>query len=446
MTSARVQVSTHAREASSPRAAAHLLSIVLVGALGCVDGGVAETSQDEAGDTTGEDEDEGGEVELVAARGIDVTRVTVNQGVEVAIGLGAEWVGAQERNTNLLTGRDALLRVEWSLAEDWQPRDIVARLTLTGSGDEQVLELTRFVDGPPTLSELGGAFDFVLSTDAGQVASDLSYRVELLEPEDDAITLDVGVTTTPSAGPGVIGFEPPLAELKVVFVPMWYADNEPPVIDDVLAERTLGLMYEMLPVQRIFWDVHPPVEIDTATSQAMLDTLSDLKTQETLAANFYYAGLASAGNGPIDGETAFAFQAGPELSSSAWRVGITLDFDFDVNQGRTKSMIRNLLFNMGLSDSPSPCEGLAGTAPGYPYLDSLLPTWGYGVIDAELRAPIEHSDLLSRCAPRWTSDYAWSRAYARIVLLSDWDHDDIPDPTPSGWAPELKLFEPHTGR
>src|SRR5690606_23235237 len=81
--------------------------------------------------------------EPTLARGISINEVEINQGTRVPIGVGADWVDGGDRLGYLIASRDSLLRIHYSVDEDWVPREIEARLTL-GFPDGTSATLSRF--------------------------------------------------------------------------------------------------------------------------------------------------------------------------------------------------------------------------------------------------------------------------------------------------------------
>src|SRR5262245_27556150 len=81
-----------------------------------LDTGVTSNSSCEgAGDGDGDAETGGVPFEPVPARGVTLTRVTANHGINVDIAVGDQWVDGFGRNGRLATGRDTLIRVYYTL-------------------------------------------------------------------------------------------------------------------------------------------------------------------------------------------------------------------------------------------------------------------------------------------------------------------------------------------
>src|SRR5690606_17362702 len=94
-----------------------------------------ETSSGD-GDGDGDGGDGDGETFTpIPARGITITKVTANHGVNVSIASGDQWVDGSGREARLVTGRDTLIRVYHEIDPNWVERDIEARLELTVGGE-----------------------------------------------------------------------------------------------------------------------------------------------------------------------------------------------------------------------------------------------------------------------------------------------------------------------
>ena len=98
----------------------------LLACLACGDDGIDTTlgtgigtSADSAGDGDGDGDGETGEpFEPVPARGITITGVTANHGINVSLAAGDQWVDGTGREGRLVTGRDTLVRVYYTLDDD----------------------------------------------------------------------------------------------------------------------------------------------------------------------------------------------------------------------------------------------------------------------------------------------------------------------------------------
>ncbi len=51
----------------------------------------------------------------------------------------------------------------------------------------------------------------------------------------------------------------------------------------------------------------------------------------------------------------------------------------------------------------APCGGAGGAAPGYPYANGRIGTWGWS--GSQLLSPTQWVGLMSYCNPGWVSDY-----------------------------------------
>ena len=100
----------------------------------------------EGGTSSGDGDGDGEPFTPVPARGITITKVTANHGVNVSIANGDQWVDGTGREARLVTGRDTLIRVYHQLDPNWVERDIEARLEL------MVLRETNSWVSPPTVS------------------------------------------------------------------------------------------------------------------------------------------------------------------------------------------------------------------------------------------------------------------------------------------------------
>jgi len=60
-------------------------------------------------------------IHIVAARGISISHIEANQGVQVDVSRGGKWVEIEARNSILLDRRDTYFRVHYSVDESSRP-------------------------------------------------------------------------------------------------------------------------------------------------------------------------------------------------------------------------------------------------------------------------------------------------------------------------------------
>ncbi|HCZ33995.1 MAG TPA: hypothetical protein DHV93_11405 [Holophagaceae bacterium] len=61
--------------------------------------------------------------------------------------------------------------------------------------------------------------------------------------------------------------------------------------------------------------------------------------------------------------------------------------------------------NMGRHHSP--CGGVEGADPAYPYAGGVIGAWGYDTTTGLLKSPTTYKDIMGYCSPLWVSDYVY---------------------------------------
>jgi hypothetical protein len=149
-----------------------------------------DTSEDETTDTG---EPEPPPFEPILARGITIPEVEVNQGVTIPVVEDGKWVGGAGRNAPIVQNRTTLIRADWELGADWEPREIEARLTVQfKDGTTEVASKVVLVDGPSYPNDLDSTFWWMLPPELTLTGT--KFQIELLET-------DFGQEDTPEPDP-----------------------------------------------------------------------------------------------------------------------------------------------------------------------------------------------------------------------------------------------------
>ncbi|MFZ6180668.1 M66 family metalloprotease [Nannocystis pusilla] len=389
------------------------------------------TTTSTATSTTGDDETPA----LEYARGIRLTRATINQGVQLEIVRDGAEVPSDELGARLLSGRKAVMRADWLLHADFTPREIVGRLTLwTPEGETRVDDFEVMVNGPSNDGDLFTTFSWELP--ASLVGPGLQYRIEALEPDPALASGEISdpPPILPLAGRGTLHVEDAPMELKVELVPLKHVIDGmtcTPTITDADIEAMRVWIEQHNPVQRAVLTVHAPWEYTATIGDEpngfvpILTKLGELRAADAPADNVYYYGLIESCDGyppgllgqaagiPDQPTPGYAYQrlaVGRYQSSGA---GARDTFVHEV--GHTQG-----LYHVRCSG------GEAGADPEYPYANGRIGRWGYGIHDTGMRSPTSFRDYMSYCSQSWVSDFGWEKTFDSIRELTSWDAGGAP--------------------
>ena len=374
-------------------------------------------------------------VPIEYARGIRLTRMTANQGVQVELVHDGVEVSPDERDTRLIAGRRTLLRGFWTLHADFEPRELVGQLTIEypdGSTLEQSF-VTR-VEGEST--DGGASFQWLLEPD--EVVSGMRWRARVLEPDPALTTLEVSdpPPVLPLPDQGTIDvYERPL-ELQVVLVPVRHqfeGCESTPEITEKDVEDLRNELEQMNPVQRAIFTVREPMLYTESIAAGpaftpVLVELSKTRTDDGVADNVYYYGLLDSCDGFPPGllGQAFGIPDGPTPENASQRVSTGRW------NGSGAAAARTFVHEIGHSQGRRHVRcsgGEAGVDVNYPHPNGRINVWGFGIYDFRLRTPTGGRDYMSYCADRWISDYGWELVIPVIETLTSWDYE-LQEPKP----------------
>jgi hypothetical protein len=363
------------------------------------------------------------------ARGIRLTRLTANQGVQVELVSEGLEVPPEEQGTRLIAGRRTLLRGFWSLHADFEPRELVGQLTIDapdGSVIEQ--EFVVMVDGDS--ADGGASFQWLLEPD--DVVSGMQFRARILEPDPSMTTLQVSdpPPVAPLPGQGTLQvYDAPL-ELQIVLVPVLHqfeGCETMPEITEQDVEDLRHALEQTNPVQRAFFSVREPMPYTQSIADGpaftpILVELAKTRTDDDVADNVYYYGLLQSCDGFPSGlgGQAIGIPDAPTRENASQRVSTGRW------NGSGAAAARTFVHEIGHSQGRRHVRcsgGEAGIDVNYPHPNGRIGVWGFGIYDFVLRSPTGGRDYMSYCSDRFISDYGWELVIPVIETLTSWDYE-----------------------
>ncbi|MDC0717171.1 M66 family metalloprotease [Nannocystis bainbridge] len=377
-------------------------------------------------------------VPVPAVGGIELEWVEANQGIGVAIGRDGAGVGGSDRTSYLLQNRLTLIRAFWrKLPEDWVPREIEARLIISGYPEgDKVLSSKALVDGAAFVGNLEKSFYWGLMP--AEVISGLKYRIELWETEKGWAQIDpstpAGSTppNLPVSGNAFIGVEDSYQIMKVTIVPYNYNFGGCVTTPD-LSESTMKkfetFMFMMNPIERLEITLHEPIDWQGELTHfgQLNQFMVDLRQQDGAPPETYYYGYVDVCSGGLGGAGGQAIDIpSGALKNDAWKrtsSGLSLP-------GNTDYAAETFVHEVGHSQGRYhiACSGEAGTDNSYPHQGGDIGEWGFGINNFKLYHPTVHKDYMTYCHPVWASTFGWNKVFPIIQQLSSWDTDAPPAP------------------
>jgi len=412
--------------------------------------GAEESSSSEAvttsGDgTTSETPTTGGPEPFVPGPvhgGLEIDWVEANQGVGVAIGRDGAGVGGAERTSYLLQNRLTLIRAFWKpLPDDWVPRAIEGRLTITYSDGTPELVLKSkpvMVNQESFIGSLDRSFYWGLMKE--QVVPGIKYHIELFELEAGHEDYPAGANPPrmPYTGNTFLGIEASDQVLKITLVPFNYDSGDgcktTPDTSDATMKIFQDQMYMMNPVDKLDFTLHAPVDWNTKLSDfnELNEYMSGMRADEGAEPERYYYGIVDVCEGGLGGAggKAYGIPQGGKVGDAWQRVssGLSIDVDFS-----SETFVHEVGHSQGRFHVY--CNGMEGGPdygyPTYPELDQThgeIHDWGFGIVNFKLYHPTVHKDYMTYCHPVWASTWGWNKVYPIIKTLSTWDDAGAPKP------------------
>jgi hypothetical protein len=408
------------------------LSFALLLASGCGSDKSAASATDSAeagtaGETSDESEDTGAPFEPIPALGIQITEVEANPGVAVPITTGADWVDGNGRAARLPRDRDTLIRVQYTIDDDWVPREIEARLLLEhGDGSTETLTQRKVIEEDSNPNFIDSGFYWGLVAEEEKVKPGLKFQVQLWEVDEGGEELSEGVHTSPASGPAFVGIEDHPMEMNVMFVPISYNGLLPDITEEDKTYMVENGLLQHNPLQKVNYEWHDYVVYDEVLDELgnLLPVMAQLRSAEgNFASNWYYSALVQTGSSGVSGTAGIARLVGTQMGAD--RVNAVVWFN-------TGSSTNTLVHEIGHNQSFShvACEGgdyPPGQEPGTDHPDfplGRIMTYGFGIRDFQMYRPELNFDYMGYCDPSWVSAWTWDKEYYQISTLTAWDYDD----------------------
>ena len=384
------------------------------------------TTAGSAGTAEAGESDSDGEpaFEPVPARGVRLTGVTANHGINVSIANGTAWAGPNEREGRLVSGRDTLIRVYHELDPDYVEHEVEARLEITLPGGEVQNYTSRKTLVTDTNDNyLEGGLWFAIPAENGGTAPGTTFQVSLWDvgPGGEGQTQHPNVA--PADGPQQIGFEAIPMEINVHYIPFTWTSNgvTPDLTPGGKIEDVNEEIFQMLPVQAVNPTYGETRQWSGSSNVCqMLETMAQIWASEGAPQSTYYIGMLDTG-------------ANSGVMGCAWlNANVNADVWVENNISTTAtSTVHEIGHNQGLNhvecnDMGNPS---AGNDPSYPdHPDGRTLNTGFGIRNFLMFPGDTTIDYMSYCNKRWISPWTWAKIWPRIQSFTEASPLVTPDP------------------
>lgn len=345
-------------------------------------------------------------------RALSLRAVHVLQGVDVPI--MERLVALDDRRTDLVRGRAALLRAFVMPAPEWQARSIRGRLTLVEqSGTPLVLEQTVAVAAASNEDELDSTLNFVLPGAA--IRDSTSYSLELFETTSCGAPGAVEGARFPERGVTPLGAVR-VGPLHVRVVPVKIPGDGGSLLPDTTPERLESLraaVMRLFPIEGIELSLREqPLASEATDMLGILDDVAALRDAENDDPRLTYYGLVRFVDGLSD-YCAPSCVLGASFTGETPSGGVAVGVGY-ADEATNTAFAHELGHVYGRMHSPCNVAG----DPDFPYGGGSIGSMGYDLLEGTLVDPRQHFDFMGYCSPSWVSDYVYQGLLDFIATLN----------------------------
>lgn len=361
----------------------------------------------------------------VPVKGLHITDIDLYQAVQVPVARA----GVQETTTiPVVAGKDALLRVAYTLDSGFAPRDVQVKLIVESGGAElePIVETVSVSQStvPDTLET-----SINVAIPGASLTADASFRVEVYE-SDPAQTAEGSAAESawPTEGKVAFGAVDVGAGTKIFIVPVRYNADGSGRLPDTSAEQVelyRSRTQAMYPTPDVIvevtdpWPYNGPIVDPSGNGWIdILDSFSVAMHGGGSDPRAYYYGVFVPENsfdtycqfGCVTGLSYSSEQPGNDDARSSVGMGYAGALSSD-------TFVHELGHAHGVG-LHSPCGGAGDTDPAYPYPNGVIGVLGMDVATRELKPAQQFKDIMGYCDNIWVSDYVYGKLFDRTKALS----------------------------
>jgi hypothetical protein len=350
------------------------------------------------------------------AQEIDITKISAYQTLEVPIAQAGASVA--DRVSEVVAGRNTLVRVFVTPGMGWSARELSARLFLENGEDLATLysESTLNVAAASTADDRETTFEFKVPGES--ITPDTRFAVEVVECAEGSGT--ARSPRFPEEGGVELGAID-TGGLRIRIIPLRANGRVPntAAADLELYRRAFLATY---PIASIELTVGEPVDIADPTAWSQnLDSLRALRQNQQPEADVYYYGMLRStetfrefcGGACTSG---IGFLPGQRLNAQA-RVAMGVAYNDNTS---AFTMLHEVGHNHNRQHAPCVPNGasIADVDPNYPHDAGAIGVQGYSSIADALIGANAASDVMGYCNNRWFSEYTYNGILSTVLAVN----------------------------
>ncbi len=345
------------------------------------------------------------------AKNVSVAQVAVYQSVKIPVMNAGGEVAPPDRNTDVIAGRETMIRVFVNIAAGFSAHEVSARLILVEGDTTTSYYQKKTISKNSEESDAASTFQLFVPKD--KVTTETRFYVELVD-----CTTTSGSLVSPRYPAGdadaALGARA-TGGLKVKVIPIncnsRVADTSSGSLD--VYKAYLSAMYPVNAVEiTVGGSISTNYPVDWG---AVLDQVRSKRQSDAPAADVYYYGLLKCADtfSQFCGgscTTGIGYVAPQSQASQRAAVGVAY-----VDNTSSVTMAHELGHNHGRNHSP--CSVSSGVDTNYPYEGGVTGVWGYDSRTKNLISPT-NSDIMGYCSNKWISDYTYDALVNRVSYVN----------------------------
>ncbi|HEY6728204.1 MAG TPA: hypothetical protein VI197_29545 [Polyangiaceae bacterium] len=350
------------------------------------------------------------------AHSVSISEIAVYQSGKVSVMRDGHAIAAAERPVDVVSGKDALVRVSVTPESGWVDRTLSARLELPRGQPARPLFDKKAMSGASDDATLSSTFNIEVPGEL--ITTSASYSVRIVECSDSS-------GTAQRAAFPETGTEPLAARaagaLRLRFIPV-VANGNTPDTSEARLTPIVEYLRALYPFPAIEISVGAPMTANWTIEEygagwtEVLQQLAIRHLQDDAPNDLYYYGLlepaaslaAYCPNGCVGG-IGYIAEASPDYQHL--RVAMGISFAEPVT---AETAAHELGHAQGRRHAP--CGGGADLDHDFPHPDGSIGWWGLAYPDM-LYPPPTTSDVMGYCAHRWISDHTYQALIERAHSL-----------------------------